>query len=515
MKKFVFAFTLLLMAITVSAQTPTAGLTGRVTDANGAVVPGATIKVTNLATNITQQTVSNAAGDFVLPYLNPAAYSLEAQAGGFRTYKRASFTLDVGQTLRLDIALEVGATSETVNITDAPTALTTETGTRGEVITGAEIAELPLDGRNFSDLALLSGGVIPRGDGGDGSFAVNGGRGDNTGFLLDGMNNTQRRNTGVVINPPIESIQEFKMLTSGFSAEYGRYAGGMLTAVTKSGSNRFHGSLYEFMRNDVFDAKGYFDPERLKLRRNQFGATISGPVRIPKIYNGKNRTFFLLAWDSLREINGNAERALTPTPEMLRGDFSKVTDINGRPITLTDTINRVPFANNQIPANRFDPVAVKLLKYFPAPNLTGSAFNFVTQGNATNSFDSFSVKVDHNLSDKDRLTGGAFWRTRSTYTPVNGSRSPLPIFGSSNTPNELLTYIRYLRTFTPTMYLEASANYSRRDNREIWPGSGDSTDWAAETGFNGGTKNPVAAGPPYLVLTGFLPIGPAFDIPKI
>ena len=515
MKIHALAFALLLAAITASAQTPTAGITGRVTDANGAVVPGATIKVTNLATNIAQQTVSNDAGDFVLPYLNPAAYSLEAQASGFRTYKRASFTLDVGQTLRLDIALEVGAASETVNITDAPTALTTETGTRGEVITGAEIAELPLDGRNFSDLALLSGGVIPKGDGGDGSFATNGGRADNTGFLIDGMNNTQRRNTSAVINPPIESIQEFKMLTSGFSAEYGRYAGGMLTAVTKSGSNRFHGSLYEFMRNDVFDAKGYFDPERLKLRRNQFGATISGPVRIPKLYDGRNRTFFLFAWDSLREINGNAERALTPTPEMLRGDFSNVLGTNGRPITLTDTVNRVPFANNQIPANRFDPVAVKLLKYFPAPNLTGSAFNFVTQGNATNSFDSFSAKIDHTLSDKDRLTVGAFWRTRSTYNPVNGSRSPLPIFGSSNTPNELLTYIRYLRTFTPTMYLEASANYSRRDNREVWPGSDSNTDWAAETGFNGGTKNPVAAGPPYIVLTGYLPIGPAYDIPKI
>ncbi|MFN8001002.1 MAG: TonB-dependent receptor [Acidobacteriota bacterium] len=515
MKKPILAFALLLAAITAFAQTPTAGITGRVTDANGAVVPGATIKVTNLATNIAQQTVANDSGDFLLPYLNPASYSLEAQASGFRGYKRASFTLDVGQTLRLDIVLEVGATTETVTITDAPTPLTTETGTRGEVITGAEIAELPLDGRNFSDLALLSGGVIPRGDGGDGSFAVNGGRGDNTGFLLDGMNNTQRRNTGAVINPPIESIQEFKMLTSGFSAEYGRYAGGMLTAVTKSGSNRFHGSLYEFMRNDIFDAKGYFDPERLKLRRNQFGATISGPVRIPKLYNGKNRTFFLFAWDSLREINGNAERALTPTPEMLRGDFSNVLGANGRPITLTDTVNRVPFANSQIPANRFDPVAVKLLKYFPAPNLTGSAFNFVTQGNATNNFDSFTAKIDHNLSDKDRLTFGAFWRTRNTYNPVNGSRSPLPIFGSSNTPNELLTYVRYLRTFTPTMYLEASVNYSRRDNREVWPGSGDNTDWAAETGFNGGTKNPVAAGPPYLVLTGYLPIGPAYDIPKI
>ncbi|HMV51574.1 MAG TPA: carboxypeptidase-like regulatory domain-containing protein, partial [Blastocatellia bacterium] len=249
MKPYALVFALLLTTITAIAQTPTAGITGQVTDATGAVVPGATIKVTNLDTNISQKTVSNVSGEFVVPYLNPARYTLEAQAGGFRQYKRDNFKLEVGQTLRLDIQLEVGATTETVTITDAPSALNSETGIRGEVTSSAEIAELPLDGRNFSDLALLTGGVIPKGDGGDGSFAVNGGRGDNTGFLLDGMNNTQRRNTNVVINPPIESIQEFKMLTSGFSAEYGRYAGGMLTAVTKSGTNKFHGSLFEFLRN--------------------------------------------------------------------------------------------------------------------------------------------------------------------------------------------------------------------------------------------------------------------------
>jgi Carboxypeptidase regulatory-like domain len=515
MKNYALAFILLLSAVTVSAQTPSAGVTGRVTDANGAVIPGAIIKVSNLDTNLSQQTLTNESGDFVLPYLNPTSHSLEARAAGFRTYKRGNFTLAVGQVLRIDIRMEVGEATETVTITDAPPALNTETGARGEVTTSAEIAELPLDGRDFSDLALLTGGVIPRGDGGDGSFAVNGGRGDNTGFLLDGMNNTQRRNTGVVINPPIESIQEFKMLTSGFSAEYGRYAGGMLTAVTKSGTNRFHGSLYEFMRNDVFDAKGYFDPERLKLRRHQFGAMISGPVVLPKIYNGRNRTFFLFAWDSLRQIDGSAERALVPTPEMLRGDFSKATDANGRPIVIMDAVNRVPFANNQIPANRFDPVAVKLLKYFPTPNLNGGSYNYITQGNATNNFDSFSVKLDHALNDKDRLTLGAFWRTRDTFNPVITSRSPLPYFGSSNTPNEMLTYIRFLHTFSPTMYLEASANFSRRTNREVWPYSGDSSDWAAETGFNGGTTNPVAAGPPYVTLTGYLPIGPAYDIPKI
>ncbi|MFN0111314.1 MAG: carboxypeptidase regulatory-like domain-containing protein [Blastocatellia bacterium] len=514
MKTYALVFALLLAAITASAQTPTAGVTGRVTDATGAVVPGAIIRITNVATNITQQTASNASGEFVVPFLNPAGYVLEAQATGFRTYKRERFTLEVSQVLRLDIQLEVGATSETVTITDSPSVLSTETGARGEVTSSAEIAELPLDGRNFSDLALLTGGVIPKGDGGDGSFAVNGARGDNAGFLLDGMNNTQRRNTNVVINPPIESIQEFKMMTSGYSAEYGRYAGGMLSAVTKSGTNKLHGSLYEFIRNDVFDAKGYFDPERLKLRRHQFGATTSGPVLIPKIYDGRNRTFFMFTWESFRQTDGEAERALTPTPEMLRGDFSKVTDAAGKPIVLTDTVNRVPFANNQIPLNRLDPVALKLAQYFPKPNLSGGPFNFITQGNNRSTYDSFGVKIDHTMFGADRLTGGAFWRRRTAFDPVNTGRSPLPLFASSNTPKELLTYIRYLHTFSPTMFLESSVNFSRRTNREVWPYSADK-DWAAETGFIGTTKNPIAAGPPYVTLTGYVPIGPAYDIPKI
>src|SRR5215475_12338754 len=430
------ALVLMLAAVTASAQTPSASVTGRVTDATGAVFPGAIIKVTNLDTDLSQQAISNEIGDFVIPYLNPSRYTLEAQAPGFRTYKHEDFTLVVNQTLRLDIRLEVGATSETMTVTDAPTLLNTESSARGEVTNKDEIAELPLDGRNFSVLALLTGSVTPRGDGGDGSFAVNGARADNGGFLLDGMNNTQRRNTGVVINPPLESIQEFKMLTSGYSAEYGRYAGGMLTAVTKSGTNRFHGSLYEFIRNDVFDARGYFDPERLKLRRNQFGATVSGPVALPKIYNGRKRTFFLFSWDSLREINGGAERALVPTPEMLRGDFSKATDTSGKPLVIMDTVNRVPFPNNQIPADRLDPVAVKLLKYFPAPNFSGGPYNFITKGNATNSFNSFGVKLDHSLFDKDSVTFGAFWRTRDALNPIISNRSPLPYFGSSNTPNE-------------------------------------------------------------------------------
>jgi hypothetical protein len=276
-------------------------------------------------------------------------------------------------------------------VTAAAPALNTESGARGEVTTNAEIVEMPLDGRNFSDLAFLTGGVIPKGDGGDGQYAVNGARADNISFLVDGMNNTQRRNTGPVINLPIEGVQEFKMMTSGYSAEFGRYSGGVLSVVTKSGTNRLRGSVYEFLRNDMWDATGYFDGAKSKLRRNQFGSTVTGPVYIPKLYDGRNRTFFMVTWDSLRVVDGKTQRGIVPRPEMLRGDFSKAVDALGRPLAITDTVARAPFPGNQIPVARLDPVSVKMAAFFPQPNLTGSANNFVSQGNATTSNDSFGV----------------------------------------------------------------------------------------------------------------------------
>jgi hypothetical protein len=505
---------LVLAAISATAQTPSASLVGRVTDATGAVIPGVSIKVTNLDTNIAQQGSSNEVGDFTIPYLNPGRYSLEARSEGFRMYKRSEFTLAVDQVLRIDIPLEVGASAESVTVTDAPPVLNTESGTRGEVATNEEIAEIPLDSRNFSDLAYLTGGVIPKGDGGDGSYAINGARADNVGFLVDGMNNTQRRNTGAVINPPLEGVQEFKLITSGFSAEYGRYAGGVLSVVTRSGSNRLRGSLYEFLRNDARDARSFFDVEKSKLRRNQFGATVSGPVFIPKLYRGRDRTFFMVTWESLRLVDGETQRGITPLPEMLRGDFSSAVDAFGKPIKLNDTLAKAPFPGNQIPSSRFDPVALKLAAYYPKPNLSGSANNYIAQGNSTSSWNNLGVKGDHQLGSKDRLTLSAFWRPNSSYDAIVNSRSPLPMFGLDNNTLDLLSGIRYLRTITPAMFLELGASFSRKTNNQRWPLSGE-RDWAAEVGFVGGTKNPVASGLPQLDATGYILLGPAYDYPKL
>ncbi|MCX6611363.1 MAG: carboxypeptidase regulatory-like domain-containing protein, partial [Acidobacteria bacterium] len=503
-----FSLFALFISIGLWAQTPTATLTGRVTDSSGGVLPGTALRLKNLDTNILQSAVASGTGDYTIPFVPPGKYSLEATAQGFRSYKSTALTLAVDQVLRIDVTLEVGAVADTITVTEAPPVLNTDSGARGEVITKEEISDIPLAGRNFNDLAFLTGGVIPKGDGGDGAFAVNGARADNTGFMLDGMNNTQRRNTGAVINPPIEGVQEFKMITSGFAAEYGRFAGGMLTVVTKSGSNRFHGSLYEFVRNDVWDATGYFDVRKAKLRRNQFGATLSGPVI-------KDKTFFLFTWESLRLVDGKTQRGIVPRPEYLQGDFSKATDAFGRPLTIVDPLNaRRAFPGNQIPVSRLDPVGLKLAAFFPAPNLTGSANNYIASGNGSTSNNNFGIKVDHNFSAKDRVTFSTFWRPNTSYDPVVSGRSPIPLFGLGNNTLDILSYVKYLRPLTPNIYLELSANFSRKTNNQRWPLSGEK-DWAGEVGFVGTTQNPAARGLPQLDASGYIPLGPAYDYPKV
>ena len=487
-------------------------MVGRVVDPSGGVVPGVAIKVTSLDTNQTRTGSSNSAGDFTIPYLNPGKYTLEADSKGFSTYKHSGFTLEVDQEQRIDIRLEVGATSQTVTVVETPEALNTESGARGDVTSNAELTEMPLNGRNYQDLAYLTGGVVPKGDGGDGQFAVNGARADNVSFMVDGMNNTQRRNTTVMVSPPLEGIQEFKLITSGFSAEYGRFAGGMLSMVTRSGGNRLRGSLYEFLRNDAMDARNYFDAGKSKLIQNQFGATVAGPIVLPKVYNGKDKTFFLFSWESLRAISGSTTRGIVPSAQMLQGNFSQAVDAFGKPETIIDPLAKnAPFAGNKIPTARLDPVAQAIAAYYPAPNVLGSVNNYLAQGNSTSSFDKYSVKVDHSLGPNDRLTFSTLWNGNNSSNPFQ--RSPVAIFAATSDTFGLLSGIRYIHTFTPTLFNEASTNFSRNTLNQVSIGS--DHDWSAQAGFIGATKNPIDLGLPYISVSGYIDLGQAYDLPKI
>jgi hypothetical protein len=256
-------FSAALSLAALSGQSNLATVTGVITDPAGAAAPGVTVTIRNLDTNVPRFVLTNDEGAFTIVNLNPGNYELSASKEGFHALRETGMVLEVGQTLRSDFVLEVGALSQTISITAAVAPLNTENGTiKGDVIVQEEIQGIPLNGRDFTELALLVAGVVPNAQGGAGSFAsINGARGDNTNFVVDGFDDRNIRGAAAQFRPNIDAVQEFKMEVSGYSAEYGKMAGGILNMALKTGGNRLHGSLFEYVRNDKFDARAYFDTE--------------------------------------------------------------------------------------------------------------------------------------------------------------------------------------------------------------------------------------------------------------
>jgi hypothetical protein len=329
-------FTMFLTGIT-ETQTSIATLVGRITDPSHAGVPGATIQVRNVNTNESRTAQSQADGEYTLSNLPPGTYEVIVDKTGFRRLRESNLELQVEQTARLDAQLLIGTTSETVEVKADVPLLNTETSSRGDVITSTEITEMPLNGRDFNDLAFLVAGVQPAEQGGKGSpYVANGARADASNVLIDGLNDENPRDAGAQARPPLDSLQEFKFQTSGYSAEYGRLAGGVVSMVLKSGGNQLHGALFEYFRNDLLDARNFFDAGKSELRRNQFGGTISGPVIIPKLYNGRDKTFYFVSWESFRGVQGSNSLGIVPTTLERNGDFSQSFDANGKPILIKD-----------------------------------------------------------------------------------------------------------------------------------------------------------------------------------
>src|SRR5258708_3517622 len=313
-----FAFLLpVLVAGFAAAQAPMATLVGRIVDASHAAVPGAAIKVRNLDTNQIRTATSLDDGEFTVSALQPGSYEITVERTGFKTERDKKMELQADQTARLDLELVIGAVSESVEVTATAPLLNTEVSSRGAVITPREIAEIPLNGRDFNDLAFSVAGVQPAEESAKGSpYVVNGARADASNVLIDGINDQTPRDASAQARPPLDSLQEFKLLTTGYSAEYGRLAGGVVNMVLKSGGNQLHGSLFEYWRNDMMDARNFYDGSTIsELRRNQFGGLLGGPVMIPKLYNGHDRTFFLISWESYRQ--GTASNPIGIVPSAL------------------------------------------------------------------------------------------------------------------------------------------------------------------------------------------------------
>lgn len=450
----ILASSLLLAIISSTVYAQTFGtVTGEVKDATGASVAGAAITVRNTATNGIRNAVTNDEGVYTIPALVPGLYDIKAEKSGFKVAQRTGVELQVQQTARVDFALTVGQVSETVEVSSTAPLLSTEDATVGTVIEQKRITDLPLNGRNFFSLVALSPNVTfgfaqaaqaagrQGGSRSDLTISVAGARSAWSNYTLDGITNTDINFNLYIVLPSVEALQEFKVQSGIYPAEFGRGAG-QINVSTKGGSNDYHGALFEFLRNDKLDARPYFfkDPEsptqtaplKAPYRQNQYGGTLSGPVQIPKLLNGKDRLFFMANYEGFKSRRTVPSFFTTMTPEMRTGNFSVVTapiqDPNTR-VREGNTITSTPFAGNIIPASRISAGSKYLLDNFaPLPNLPQTGLpnrNYQYLAKTPVDKDQFTGRIDLNESTKSQWFGRYSWTDELTVTPgvqLNGTQ---------------------------------------------------------------------------------------------
>ena len=463
--------------ISLHAQVDTGTILGTVSDSSGAVISNAKVTLTNMGTNSALSTTSGADGGYRFSPVRIGTYKVDVSAQGFQTASRKEIGVDVGANVVANFQLKTGSTSEVVDVTSTPPALETQSSSVGQVVDRHDVDSLPLNGRNFTFLAQLSAGVNTpqadvRGNAASGAFSANGLRPAQNNYLLDGIDNNSDNvdflnGTNFVVLPPVDAIQEFKVLTSDFSAEYGRSGAAVLNATVKSGTNRLHGTLWEFFRNDKLDAADFFERQqdpttgvlqthKGKLRQNQFGLSAGGPVVIPKVFNGRDKLFFFADYEGFRRRQGTVFQTSVPTQAERNSGYTNLQDIialstgsprkdalgrsipvgtildpaTTRPVTAgaVDPVSglvaastgfaRDPFGTcapstlnftlaacglNLLPGGRLDPNAIKLLNLFPSPTAGGLTNNFISSPLLTEDRDSFDTRIDADFTQKDQM----------------------------------------------------------------------------------------------------------------
>src|SRR5437867_5616635 len=423
-----------------AAQTAAGEVTGVVVDPSGSVVPGVTITLTNRATNAVRSVLSNDAGLYLLPALPPGIHHLKPERPGSSAVARRDIGVQVGSTTRIDIALSIGEVSNVLEVVGGAPVLQTETTSVGTVIENRRIVELPLNGRNYLQLASLIPGATTNGPsssqgkqrmgGQRNSFTLNvaGQRIHYNHYALDGVENTDLNFNSYMLLPSIDALQEFKVESGLFDAEYGR-AIAQINASTRSGTNELHGSVFEFLRNSALDAKNYFDRPGEPIppfKRNQYGFTVGGPGVLPRIVNGKDWLFFMVNWEGLRERKALTQSPSVPLAAERNGDFSANPAIIYDPATRgVDGAGNViaaprPFPGNIIPQDRIHPVARKLLAYFPLNQTNARAANFVNNEGRLVDADQVTYRLDFSEHAKSN------WFFRHSFSTEHGY-DPYPI----------------------------------------------------------------------------------------
>jgi outer membrane receptor protein involved in Fe transport len=447
--------TLLLIAGTaLRAQSPTARITGTVTDATGALVPGAVVSVVSDETRQKIEGQTNESGIYLISFVHPGSYSFSVEAQSFRRYMR-TLTLVTGQVLQLDVSLEVGQTTESVTVTAATPLIQAATSSISNLVENAFITNMPVEsGRAGGLLRLLPGVAFISEETFEDhlNFSIGGGPARSGEYQLDGGNITLNTllTRSIEFNPPVDAVQEMKVEVNGYPAEFGRSTGGVISMTTKSGTNQFHGSLYENLRNNNLDARSFFAPSVAPRKYNVFGASFGGPIR-------REKTFFFASYEGTRRVDGRTRIYTFPLPQERSGDFS------ASPGTVLDPLTRAPFPGNIVPGSRQDPVGAKLAALYTVPNRPGRANNYVANSSDYTSQEAFLGKVDHTISDRNRISGRFV-----EHPATQDAGSALPVRAlDPNALNQTYNLINvspsWFHTFGPTLFNEARFTYSIRN----------------------------------------------------
>jgi len=472
------AFSGLLVVQFAAGQSFTASILGTVKDASGGVVPRATISIVNTGTNARAEAASDAGGYYIAPLLPPGRYRLEAAAPGFKRFVREGIVLQVNEQARIDISLAVGEVAESVTVdADAPL-LESTTSTIGKVVDNARIVNMPLNTRNVYGLIFLTPGVAGSVayNYGEMRYSVNGARPRTMDTLIDGVtanHPTVTGGSGISVFPSVDAIEEFKVMGANYQAEFGHSLGNVLNVVYKSGTNAFHGGVFEFLRNSVLDSNNFFDNRRgrklASFKRSQFGGTVTGPIR-------RDQTFFMGNFEGLRQFRFANRTFTTPTALERQGDFARTFAPNGQLVRIFDPFTtranpaggflRDPLEGNLVPPSRFDPVAANVVKFYPLPNTPGDPItntnNYSLSGSAALNLDQFDVRIDHHISSQQRFFARYSHRLIQDRPPIYFPKDLAIAEGRINQQDRVRGAVAdYTHTLSPTAILTTRLGFSR------------------------------------------------------
>jgi hypothetical protein len=493
--KWVLALILIALFIPAAAFAQTAQVTGLVTDPSGTAVPSATIAIRNVATGVATETVTNDRGYYTVSNLNPGTYDISVRRQGFRTTTQTGIKLDVAQVARLDLSLTIGEVRESVTVAAEAPILSSENATIGQVIGSKKILDLPLNGRDFTQLSTLVPGAISRGTDSASQtplISVNGSRNSKTVFMIDGGSVSSQYFDSASIVPSVDAIQEFNVQSNAFSAEYGQGTA-VINISLRSGTNQLHGSAFEFLRNQVLDARNFFNTTGVRpaVKQNQYGFTLGGPIVIPHVYKGKDRTFFFGDYEGTRLRRASTFTNPVPSAAMRNGNFSALST------RINDPRTGEQFPGNVIPVDRISPQAAFFLPFYPGANTAAGTFNYVP--NRRNDVDKFDIRIDHQFSAVDTLSSSYSMNIAETFTPGNFAANG----GVTQDSRRQRFSLSETHTFSPAVVNELRLNYVRMRFNNFPQGLG--TNYTVQSGIGGFAEQSAQfPGFPGLNITGFL-----------